>query len=309
MKNILKAMVFAGAAIAIGVPSAYAGPVVIDGTDANDHGYSSGSQNFQGWLYMQKVLENLAPQVGNGNKTIVSLGTDPFTTADDAINSAFSKSNLIGAGWNIQNINGVSDITSFLTGNSVGGISLAGTGILYIPTAGNSFGDLSDSELGVINNNGNAIANFVGGNGNPINGGGLFAMGESPSFGVTPYGWLTSLIPTISVVDAGGGGVGTPLGLTADGQAAFPGLTNADLSSGPWHNSFTGNFGSLKVLAEETVGNKRLVILGGGAGTTITPTSVPEPASTLGLLAFGAMGATSALKRKKGHNTQDNNLN
>ncbi|MCP2730341.1 PEP-CTERM sorting domain-containing protein [Limnofasciculus baicalensis] len=36
---------------------------------------------------------------------------------------------------------------------------------------------------------------------------------------------------------------------------------------------------------------------------------VPEPASTLGLLALSAMGATSALKRKKGQNTQDNNLN
>ncbi len=36
---------------------------------------------------------------------------------------------------------------------------------------------------------------------------------------------------------------------------------------------------------------------------------VPEPTSTLGLLALGAMGATSALKRKNGQNTQDNNLN
>lgn len=43
--------------------------------------------------------------------------------------------------------------------------------------------------------------------------------------------------------------------------------------------------------------------------TGITTTSVPEPASTLGLLALGAMGATSALKRKKGQNTQDHNLN
>jgi hypothetical protein len=44
-------------------------------------------------------------------------------------------------------------------------------------------------------------------------------------------------------------------------------------------------------------------------GISTTPTTpVPEPASTLGLFALGAMGATSALKRKKGQNTQNNNL-
>ncbi|HBL14649.1 MAG TPA: hypothetical protein DD379_25315, partial [Cyanobacteria bacterium UBA11162] len=37
--------------------------------------------------------------------------------------------------------------------------------------------------------------------------------------------------------------------------------------------------------------------------------SVPEPASVLGLLAVGAMGAGSALKRKLGHKAGDNNLN
>lgn len=37
--------------------------------------------------------------------------------------------------------------------------------------------------------------------------------------------------------------------------------------------------------------------------------SVPEPASTLGLLAFGVLSAASALKRKNGQNTQPNNLN
>lgn len=45
----------------MGTHSALAGPVVIDGTDANDHGYGTITANSEGWLYMQKVVDNLGP--------------------------------------------------------------------------------------------------------------------------------------------------------------------------------------------------------------------------------------------------------
>jgi hypothetical protein len=301
MKKLCQTFALTLLAMILPVSAALAGPVIIDGTDSNDHGSSNGTANINGWLYMQKVLENLANNVGNVNKTVTILGTDPGTTADDAINSAFSLSNIAST-WNSFHINGATDIANFLDGQTVGGINLANTGILYIPTAGNTFGDLAEDELAEINSRGTAIANFVNGPGTFNQGGGLFAMAESPTMGQTPYGWLRSVIPTISsVADQGETGVSTALTLTQEGSNAFPGLSGADLSSGPWHNYFTGNFGSLKVLATapDDNGQIRNLILGGGAGTVINPTPIPEPGLVVGLLAFGAFGAVSLMKRQQ----------
>ena len=47
------------------------------------------------------------------------------------------------------------------------------------------------------------------------------------------------------------------------------GTTNPDLSTGPWHNKFSGSLGGLKILAKGDSGASN-VILGGGAATTCT---------------------------------------
>lgn len=228
--------------------------IIIDGTDANEHGSVSGGVNQSGWRYMQKALETLAPQIANGKKVLVDLGTDTGTLARNAITSAFNLSNLPAAGWTIVHINATTDIASFLDGGSVSGATLGNTGILYLSTAGGeSIGDITVDELAVINSHAAVVANLI----NNL-GAGLFAMSESKA-GATGWGWLTTLINTVTPVAA----QATGLTMTADGQAAFSGLTNADLSTGPWHNYFTGNFGSLKVLAVDA--SNRAVILGGVA--------------------------------------------
>ena len=65
---------------------------VLAGTDADDHGGVSGGVNQDGWFFMQRALENLAPGVTNGNKVVTILGST--STAASAITSAFNLSNL-----------------------------------------------------------------------------------------------------------------------------------------------------------------------------------------------------------------------
>jgi hypothetical protein len=252
---------------------AVAGPVIIDGTDANDHGFVSGGVNQDGWRYMQSALQNIGGAVGNGNKIVVNLGTSG-SQAGAAINSAFTLSSLVPAGWTMVTIDGAANIGSFLAGNTVGGVNLTTAGLLYLPTSGLSSGDADSSELAQFNANAGAIASFVSG------GGGLFAMGET---GVGKFGWLSTLIAGITVTDIGGGGSASGLNLTPAGAAAFPGLPNSEVQAAiPWHEFFGGNLGSLSVLGVGDAG--QAVIIGGGAGTVIQTNPVPETVS----LAFTA---------------------
>ena len=239
--NISRALVFGNA-----------GAVVIDGTDSNDHGFFSGGANQTGWFYMQQVLENIQPNVTNGNRLLLSVGADPALAfggqrqqAAEAIASSFRLSTLPGLGWTIAFVEGATDIDTLLDGgianafdqnNAAITVRLSQVGILYFTTSSNSFEDLTAQELAVVNAHGVDIANYVNG------GGGLFAQAESPfSFQtvVEPFGWLTSIFPNVVTTDIGGGGTGVfDVQITPAGMTAFPNLMVTDLSFGPWHNYF-----------------------------------------------------------------------
>lgn len=282
--------------------AAHAGPVIIDGTDANDHGSASGGANLSGWLYMQRALENLGNTVsGTAAKVVVDLGTSAGQ-ARNAINSAFNLSSLATSGWTLQHVDGAAAIGTYLNT-----LSTTNTGILYIPTYNNSSGDLDSLEMAAINAQAASINNFVGGAGNPLLGGGLFSMSQT---GAGAYGWLTTLIPGITFTDVGAGGIGSNVTLTAAGNAAFGGgLTNTDMAGAdPWHGYFGGILGGLSVLgvANDQQGVSRNVILGGGAGTVIgcgqpgqpPCNNVPEP-DTLPLVALAGLALILSSLRKR----------
>jgi hypothetical protein len=256
-------------------PSAMAGSFILAGTDADDHGFADIGGNQDGWLFMQKSLENIAPGVTNGNKVITVLGSSG--NALTAASSAFNLSTLVGAGWSLQVVDGDANLTSFFNGTAAFNINNAG--ILMMDSGGNVGGGATLSERGVFTTNATVIDSFLGA------GGGLFSQSNG-------YGWVSALLPTLGVVNQSQ----TGLALTADGSSAFPGLNNGDLSAGPWHNSFT-NVGSLPILATSTTASTfgAPVILGafGGSVTQPKPPSVPDSGSTLALM-FGSIGSMFA---------------
>ena len=244
---------------------AEAGALIAAGTDADDHGSVFGGVNQDGWFFMQRSLENIAPSVTNGSKKVVTLGStggDAFAAAS----SAFNLSTLPGLGWTLASVDTVAGINSFFGG--VGAHTVGNTGIFMVDSSAvNVLGGIDALEDAALTSNAIGINNFLGA------GGAAFTQSHS-------YGWLSTLVPGLTTTNFGFGGISGGLSLTPVGTAAFPGLTNADLSAGPFHNTFGGSLGLLSVFATSNslTGNPP-VILGISGGSVTNPNPIPEPSS------------------------------
>jgi hypothetical protein len=251
------------AALFIVPGSALAGPVILGGDDLTDHGsVDAGGNNLAGWLYIEKALKNLKPNVTRANDAkVAALGSGPSgATSGDAgaaIGSAAPK-----AGLTVDYRNGEAAIRQFFLDLAAG---TAKPAIIWI--AGDGANNDIDSCSGAgtegqaINDNASAINNFVN------QGGGLMAHKAC-------YGWLSALLPGLTVPVSGGDG---DLFLTPEGTSAFPGLTNGDINSGPWHNHFEGDIGGLQVLVRssgvmDSTNQQARVIIGGGAVSIVSAT-------------------------------------
>ena len=293
MSKFFKASRLAIAAASLAVAGAVsAGPIIIAGTDADDHGSVSGGINLNGWEFMQRAFTRLGAGLTNGKTTIVCLGCNG-SQASAAFASTTSLAGLVG--FTTSTLTAVSDITNFFAG--IGAVNINNTGIIYMPTvASNVGGGITDAQLVPINANGIAINSFV------TAGGGLFTQEQANS--AIGYGWLTSLLPGLVIKGDGHGGVANSgqLFLTADGMTPFPGLTDTDISNAtPWHAYFTGTFGGLLSLVvgngDNVGGFNDTVVLGGGFAGGGTIVGVPEP-ETLPLLLLAAGGLLLARRRR-----------
>lgn len=270
MFSLKKTLVSLAAASLMASSAAFAGPFILAGTDADDHGSVSGGVNQDGWFFMQRALENLATDVTNGNTTVAFLGST--SSALTAANSAFNLSSLAGVGgWTSAAISTAS-FADFFSG--VGAVNINNTGILVMDSGNNVGGGVAGTAFVPY---ATTINNFVG------DGGGLFSQANG-------YAWLTALLPAVTVTSS----QATGLTLTPDGNAIFPGLTDADLSAGP-HHSFFNNFSPIPVLATRTSNSSLAVIIGGTGGSITNPggPSVPVPGSVAllgaGLILMGVL--------------------
>jgi hypothetical protein len=247
--------------------SALAGPVILGGDDLTEHGDADAAGNpREGWLYIQRALENLNPKVTRPNdNTVAALGSAAGPVEDDGNAGSGVGLGAQRAGLGITYYDGEAALNDFFNKLKAGQVRpkiiwIAGNG------ADNDFsesGGCSGTENSVLTANATVLDQFVS------SGGGLMSHG-------TCYEWISALLPGLKDVESGDS---SDLFLTPEGTAAFPGVTNADVNAGPWHNHFEGNLGGLQVLVRSTdvkdaTGQPAPVIIGGGA-VSITPPPPP----------------------------------
>jgi len=251
-------LVALGMALNISMPAragSIGGPVILGGDDLTSHGGATGGVNEDGWLYMQRALENIEPNVTRSNdSSVAALGSSATGGgAGDAILSAATAA----GGLTVTYYEGGPAITGFFAALASGSTNPA---IIWIAgnDASNDLGN-DPTESAALAANANGISAFVN------SGGGLMSHGID-------YGWLTALLPTLLALDDNSSD--GDLYFTPEGLADLSPLTVANINAGPWHNYFEGDLGGLSVLVrsadiQDINGNDAAVIIG-GATVSIT---------------------------------------
>lgn len=259
--------------------TAFAGPVIVGGDDLDFHGnYNNGSgPNKLGWLYMQRALANMygpgcITRAGNDG-SIAVLGTtfsnnpNGVSNSNALVGSAIHFAGAVALGKTVNYYDGVTAINNFFAALNAGTVNPA---IIYIPSSTfvAPIDGIDANEANQLTANAAVLKNFVN------SGGGLMAH----IVNVTTSGWLTTVLPGLVINFTSCTATGATL--TAAGNTAFPGLTNADIAAGPCHATFSGNLNGLSVLAQDGGNPKRNLIIGGGCGTNIGGSCSPSFTST-----------------------------
>jgi hypothetical protein len=135
--------------------AALGGPVILGGDDLTDHGCNDGEVNEEGWLYMQRALENIEPNVTRSNDaTIAALGSEDVEgeiICDDAGSAIYHAAAALGITVNYYNGDG--SITEFFGDLASGAAQPA---IIWIAGTGAS-NDIVDNEAAVLTANAAAL--------------------------------------------------------------------------------------------------------------------------------------------------------
>ncbi|MGA9382344.1 MAG: PEP-CTERM sorting domain-containing protein [Phormidium sp.] len=274
--------------VAISVASAmpsWAGSIFLTGHDSDFHAFLGG--NFNGAQNINKTAINYV--MDSEFNTFVSNGVNKFLFVESKITPPVGHTNgvkgIIASGYT-PGIN--FDHHDFTTLNSA--LDQLGTTYSAIVVASDFGGILRQAELDILNTRSSDIISFLNA------GGGLYAMAEGNSgVGLTPKGGHYGFLPFVASSLAQGGHEEnysvTPFG-------ASLGLKNSDINGNYSHTIFTSTSG----LSVVDVDGKGHILSLAGRGN-IDPEKglahVPEPSSTLGLLAFSTFGISSLLKRKR----------
>jgi hypothetical protein len=244
------------AILVIGVTPAFAGPVIIDGTDSPDHGERIGDTPVGNWPYIQNAIKSLLEdetRAGPHTVDILTIGSKDVV--------GFPEEDVAGA---IKSAADKLGVTVEFCGDPVAAQDCFdkiadGTinpRVLYFGGTG-SDNDVGDNGVGpTLTANAQVISDFVAA------GGGVLSHGS----GDTALGWLSVLLPDIEYPE----GCETldnsdnAAYLTDEGKALFPDITDDNIQ-GFCHNHFTGDFGGLVVLARD--GLDRALVLGLAGGT------------------------------------------
>jgi uncharacterized repeat protein (TIGR01451 family) len=289
---------------AVAAPSAMAepkGPVILGGDGLTTTGSHNGTDNEEGWLYLQRALENVSPRVTRtGDGSIAALGSSDSSNPAGGDPGAAIHFAASEAGLPVTYYNGDEQIQAFFDQLAAGAASPRIIWIAGDNTEGNDLdacsGEIDEtvpSEGQILENNDDSIAAFVD------SGGGLVSHGPC-------YGWLPALLPGIETTEPCDGSCFW-LYLTEQGTSAFPGVSDDDVF-GPWHNYFGGDLNGLEVLGRSNdpwAGEGQVsaagrtapprssddppVIIGGGAppaDLAITKTDDPDPVSVGGELTY-----------------------
>lgn len=191
------------------------GAVIIDGGDREEHGYGSGGQNYNGWKFIEQMLDFARDGSRNGGSGVLIAG---------ATSNALSAVNYISGTLGLS--------TTAVTGSSLASVDFSKYAVMYVPSSYNqTSGGISAADLSTLAARKVEIQKFIN------SGGSVVALTEGEL--AAPYAWLE--LPARFTTGHVSSNVQYKTQALLDAGLT---ITDQELLNGtPLHNSFTGPAG------------------------------------------------------------------
>jgi sugar lactone lactonase YvrE len=237
----------------------WAGPMIFSGDDADSSNHCEGTRC--GGLYakaLKAVYDASKPGTGVTGNRILAIMSGSSSTALTALN-----------GWNSVVNGGPGAAITFVTTTTTPSISTVDFSqyrMIYVPSASNlTTGGITSIQVSALNLRKTAIQAFVN------SGGGVLALSEQGLTGA--FGWLPVPLTFATITDTN---VQPTPDMFVELPATTGSVTDANMDHSQYHNSWSGTFGDLKVLAitKRTTGINVPVIVGRITPVNTAPTNI-----------------------------------